>query len=62
MKDTALQDKVAAWHTADLDKAIDALGDVAADYERDGLRAVGHLAGIGGDEEVCTHSGEIQPC
>ena len=32
IKDTALQDKVATWHIADLDKAIDALGDDAADY------------------------------
>jgi len=29
IKDAALQDKVASWHIADLDKAIDALGDDA---------------------------------
>ena len=28
--DSALQDKVATWQIADLDKAIDALGDDAA--------------------------------
>ena len=32
IKDAALQDKVASWRIADLDKAIDALGDDAADY------------------------------
>ena len=58
---TALQDQVAAWHIADLDKAIDALGDVAADYERDGLRAVGHLAGVGGMKKFVRTQGKYNP-
>ena len=46
---------------ADLDKAIDALGDDAADYDRDGLRAVGHLAGVGGMKKfVRTQGNTIQ--
>jgi len=59
--DAALQDQVAAWHIADLDKAIDALGDVAADYERDGLRAVGHLAGVGGMKKFVRTQGKYNP-
>ena len=46
--DTALQDKVAAWHVQDIDTAIDALGDAAKGYERDGLRSVAHLGGKSG--------------
>ena len=61
IKDTALQDKVAAWHIADLDKAIDALGDDAADYDRDGLRAVGHLAGVGGMKKFVQSKGDYNP-
>ena len=30
---------------ADIDEAIDALGDKASGYSRDGLRAVAHLGG-----------------
>ena len=61
IKDTALQDKVAAWHIADLDKAIDALGDDAADYDRDGLRAVGHLAGVWGMKKFVQSKGDYNP-
>ena len=61
IKDAALQDKVATWHIADLDKAIDALGDEAADYERDGLRAVGHLAGVGGMKKFVRTQGKYNP-
>jgi hypothetical protein len=61
IKDTALQDKVAAWHIADLDKAIDALGDDAADYDRDGLRAVAHLGGVGGMQKYVRTKGEYNP-
>ena len=46
--DNALQDKVAAWHIADIDKTIDGLGDAAKDYDRGGLRSVAHLGGKGG--------------
>ena len=42
---SALQDRVAAWHLDDLDQAIDDLGEDAKAYDRDGLRAVAHLSG-----------------
>ena len=61
IKDTALQDKVAAWHIADLDKAIDALGDAAADYDRDGLRAVAHLGGKSGMKKFVQSKGDYNP-
>ena len=61
IKDTALQDKVAAWHIADLDKAIDALGDAVADYDRDGLRAVAHLGGKSGMKKFVRSKGEYNP-
>jgi hypothetical protein len=61
IKDTALQDKVATWHIADLDKAIDALDDDAVDYDRDGLRAVGHLAGKTGMKKFVQSKGDYNP-
>ena len=61
IKDAALQDKVATWHIADLDKAIDALGDEAADYHRDGLRAVAHLGGKSGMKMFVQSKGEYNP-
>ena len=59
--DAALQDQVAAWHLADLDKAIDALGDDAADYDRDGLRAVAHLGGKSGMKKFVQSKGDYNP-
>ena len=61
IKDAALQDKVASWHIADLDKAIDALGDDAADYDRDGLRAVSHLGGKSGMKKFVQSKGGYNP-
>ena len=61
IKDTALQDKVAEWHIADLDKASDALGDAAADYDRDGLRAVAHLGGKSGMKKFVQSKGDYNP-
>ena len=61
IKDTALQDQVAAWHIADLDKAIDALGDDAAEYDRDGLRAVAHLGGKAGMKKFVQSKGNYNP-
>ena len=61
IKDTALQNQVAAWHIADLDKAIDALGDDAADYDRDGLRAVAHLGGKSGMKKFVRTQGKYNP-
>ena len=59
--DEALQDAVAAWHIADIDKAIDALGDTVAGYDRDGLRAVAHLGGVGGMQKFVRTKGEYNP-
>ena len=59
--DEALQDAVAAWHIADIDNAIDALGDEAAGYDRDGLRAVAHLGGVGGMKQFVRTKGEYNP-
>jgi len=59
--DEALQDAVAEWHIADIDKAIDALGEAAAGYDRDGLRAVAHLGGVGGMQEYVRTKGEYNP-
>ena len=61
IKNTELQDQVAEWHMADLDKAIDALGDDAADYDRDGLRAVAHLDGKSGMKKFVQSKGEYNP-
>ena len=59
--DEALQDAVAAWHIADIDKAIDALGNAVAGYDRDGLRAVAHLGGVGGMKQFVRTNGEYNP-
>ena len=59
--DEALQDAVAAWHIADIDKAIDALGNAVAGYNRDGLRAVAHLGGVGGMKQFVRTKGEYNP-
>ena len=61
IKDAALQDKVATWHIADLDKAIDALGDEEAVYDRDGLRAVAHLGGKSGMKKFVQSKGDYNP-
>ena len=59
--DTALQDRVAAWHLADIDKAISGLGDAASGYDRDGLRAVAHLGGVSGMKRFVRSKGEYNP-
>ena len=59
--DEALQDAVAAWHIADIDDAIDALGDAATGFDRDGLRAVAHLGGVGGMKQFVRTKGEYNP-
>ena len=35
-QDPALQERVVRWRIADIDEAIDALGDKASEYSRDG--------------------------
>ena len=56
-----LQHKVAQWHFNDIDRAIDSMGDKATGYDRDGLRAVAHLAGIGGMKEYVRTKGTYNP-
>ena len=59
--DRALQDKVAAWHIADIDKTIDGLGLNTDGYNRDGLRAVAHLGGKGGMRRFVQSAGKYNP-
>ena len=59
--DEALQDEVAQWHFKDIDKAIDALGDAAKGYDRDGLRSVAHLGGKGGMRQFVKSGGKHNP-
>ena len=59
--DPALQDKVAAWHFADIDKGIAGLGDAAKGYDRDGLKAVAHLGGVSGMKRFVRSNGEYNP-
>ena len=59
--DPDLQDEVAQWHFKDIDKAIDALGDAAKGYDRDGLRSVAHLGGKGGMQKFVKSGGRYNP-
>ena len=56
-----LQDKVGDWHLADIDKAIDALGDEAKAYNRDGLRATAHISGKSGMKKFVQSKGKYNP-
>lgn len=59
--DEQLQHKIAQWHFNDIDKAIDSMGDKARGYDRDGLRAVAHLAGVGDMKEYVRTKGAYNP-
>jgi hypothetical protein len=59
--DADLHDRVAAWHVTDIDEAIDAIGDKANSYDRDGLRAVAHLGGKAGMRKYLQSRGEYNP-
>lgn len=59
--DEALQAEVADWHIADIDKSIDGLGDVAKNFDRDGLRSVAHLGGLGGMKKFVRSGGKHNP-
>jgi hypothetical protein len=59
--DPALQDEVAKWHITDIDKSIDALGDAAKSYDRDGLRSVAHLGGKAGMKRFVQSGGQYNP-
>ncbi|MDB0008422.1 hypothetical protein N9E27_05190 [Planktomarina temperata] len=58
---SALQDRVAAWHIADIDKTIDGLGLNTDGYNRDGLRAVAHLGGKSGMRRFVQSAGKYNP-
>lgn len=60
-QDLTLQMRVAAWHFTDIDKAIDGLGEVAQDYDRDGLKAVAHLGGVEGMRRYVKTKGLYNP-
>ena len=60
-EDEQLQQKVADWHIKDIDKAIDSLGDEAKDYDRNGLRSVAHLGGVGGMKRFVRTKGQYDP-
>ena len=60
-EDEALQQKVADWHFADIEDAIDALGSEAEGYDRDGLMAAAHIGGIGGMKKYVRTKGKYNP-
>ena len=60
-QDEALQDKVADWHFADIDEALDKLGNATNEYDRDALKAVAHLGGVGGMKSFVRSKGEYNP-
>ena len=57
----ALQDRLASWHLDDLSKAVDELGDAAKGYSKEGLLAVGHLAGKTGLRKFVESKGKYNP-
>lgn len=59
--DEALQDEVAEWHFAQISEAVDALGSDADGYDRDGLKAVAHLGGVGGMRKFVQTKGSYNP-
>ena len=60
-QDEALQERVAKWHFKDLEQAIDELGEEAKGYDRDGLKAVGHLGGKSGMQKFVRSKGRYNP-
>ena len=52
---------MAAWHLNDIDKAIDALGEQAKAYNRDGLRATAHISGKTGMKKFVQSKGKYNP-
>ena len=60
-QDEQLQQKVAEWHFTDIEDAIDALGSEADGYDRDGLKAVAHLGGVGGMKKYVRTKGRYDP-
>ena len=60
-QDEQLQQKVADWHFTDIEAAIDGLGSEADGYDRDGLKAVAHLGGVGGMKKYVRTKGRYDP-
>jgi hypothetical protein len=60
-QDAALQERVAMWHFKDLEQAIDELGEEAKGYDRDGLKAAGHLGGKSGMQKFVRSKGGYEP-
>ena len=61
INDSELQSRVAAWHIADIDAAIDGMGEFAQRFNRDGLRAAAHLGGITGMKRFVLSDGQYNP-
>lgn len=59
-KDEGLQRQVMDWHLREIDKVISKV-DPEGSYNRDGLRAVAHLGGIGGMKRYVSTSGKYNP-
>ena len=60
-KDETLQQKVADWHFADIEDAINGLGSESNGYDRDGLKAVAHLGGVSGMKKYVRTKGQYNP-
>ena len=60
-QDEALQNKVANWHFSDISSQIDKLGDATNEFDRDRLKAVAHLGGIGGMKSFVRSKGQYNP-
>jgi len=60
-EDKELQQKIAYWHLTDIDRAIDSMGDKAKGYDRNGLRSVAHLGGVGGMKKFVRTKGKHDP-
>lgn len=61
INDSKLQSQVAAWHIADIDAAIDGMGESAQRFSKDGLRAAAHLGGITGMKRFVLSDGQYNP-
>jgi len=61
VQDMELQQRVGQWHVADIGRAIDALGEAADGYNRDGLTSVAHLGGISGMRRFVQSGGDYNP-
>jgi len=59
-KDPVLQEEVMNWHLKDLDKQISKTSG-SDKFDRDGLRAVAHLGGVGGMRRFVASGGKHNP-